>query len=151
MQMPDVNVLLYAFDSASTYHASALEYLESARHSAEPFGIYYGVLTSFIRLTMNPHATRAPLASIDKALDFCRGLLDSPNAVPVTPGPRHWETFERLCHARPLPYRVIPDAYFAAVAIDAGCEWVTFDRDFALFAGLRWRLLTTGQSFTNPT
>lgn len=150
MQIPDVNVLQYGFDSASTYHAQAVEFLEQARRSAEPFGVYHGAFASFIRLALNPHASRTPLASMGRALAFCRELLDSPNAVPVTPGPRHWEIFERLCRTR-LPYRVIPDAYFAAVAIEAGCEWVTFDQDFARFAGLRWHLLTTGQSFTNPT
>jgi predicted nucleic acid-binding protein len=33
----------------------------------------------------------------------------------------------------------VPDAYFAALAIEAGCEWITTDRAFARFKGLRWR------------
>jgi predicted nucleic acid-binding protein len=32
----------------------------------------------------------------------------------------------------------MPDAYFAALAIEFGCEWITLDRDFARFKGLRW-------------
>ena len=32
-------------------------------------------------------------------------------------------------------------AWFAALAIEHGCEWVTLDRDFERFPGLRWRLL----------
>jgi predicted nucleic acid-binding protein len=31
------------------------------------------------------------------------------------------------------------DAYFAALAIEHGCEWITADRGFARFPGLRWR------------
>ena len=32
-----------------------------------------------------------------------------------------------------------PDAFLAALAIERGCEWITTDRDFARFRGLRWR------------
>jgi predicted nucleic acid-binding protein len=33
----------------------------------------------------------------------------------------------------------VPDAYFAALAIESGCEWITTDRDCSRFRGLRWR------------
>jgi hypothetical protein len=33
----------------------------------------------------------------------------------------------------------VPDAWFAALAIESGSEWITTDRDDARFAGLRWR------------
>ena len=31
-------------------------------------------------------------------------------------------------------------AWFAALAIESGCEWITMDHDYARFSGLRWRL-----------
>jgi predicted nucleic acid-binding protein len=33
---------------------------------------------------------------------------------------------------------LVPDAWFAALAIESGCgcEWVTLDRDYIRFAGL---------------
>jgi hypothetical protein len=34
---------------------------------------------------------------------------------------------------------LVPDAYLAALAIEHGCEWISADRDFARFPGLRWR------------
>lgn len=34
---------------------------------------------------------------------------------------------------------LIPDAFLAALAIESGSEWITTDRDFARFPGLRWR------------
>jgi len=34
---------------------------------------------------------------------------------------------------------MVTDAYFAALALESGCEWVTTDRDYARFAGLAWR------------
>jgi predicted nucleic acid-binding protein len=32
-----------------------------------------------------------------------------------------------------------PRRYFAALAIESGSEWITTDRDYARFRGLRWR------------
>ena len=34
---------------------------------------------------------------------------------------------------------LVPDAYLAALAIESGSEWITTDRDFSRFPGLRWR------------
>ncbi len=34
---------------------------------------------------------------------------------------------------------VLVCVYLAAIAIEAGLEWVTTDRDYARFSGLRWR------------
>jgi predicted nucleic acid-binding protein len=34
---------------------------------------------------------------------------------------------------------LVADAYLAALALEAGAEWITTDRDFARFPGLRWR------------
>jgi hypothetical protein len=35
----------------------------------------------------------------------------------------------------------LPDFYYlAALAIESGSEWITTDRDYARFPGLRWRL-----------
>jgi predicted nucleic acid-binding protein len=55
------------------------------------------------------------------------------------PGPRHWKIFVDLCRATGARGNRVPDAYLAALAIESGSEWVTTDRDFARFEGLRWR------------
>ncbi len=34
---------------------------------------------------------------------------------------------------------LVADAYLAALAIESGSEWITTDRDYARFKGLRWR------------
>jgi predicted nucleic acid-binding protein len=38
----------------------------------------------------------------------------------------------------------LTDAWFAALAIEFGCTWITVDRDFARFPGLTWRLPESG-------
>ena len=36
---------------------------------------------------------------------------------------------------------LIPDAYLAALAIESGSEWITTDRDYERFPGLRSKVL----------
>lgn len=45
----------------------------------------------------------------------------------------------RLCAEVSANGNLVPDAYLAALAIESGSEWVTTDRYFARFRGLRWR------------
>ncbi len=35
--------------------------------------------------------------------------------------------------------KLMPDAYLAALSIEHGCEFITTDKDFQGFPGLRWR------------
>jgi predicted nucleic acid-binding protein len=55
------------------------------------------------------------------------------------PGERHWEIFIDLCSRVHARGNLVADAYLAALAIESGSEWVTTDRDYARFPGLRWR------------
>jgi hypothetical protein len=47
--------------------------------------------------------------------------------------------FANLCRKASAKGNLIPDAYLAALAIESGSEWITADRDFSRFPGLRWR------------
>ena len=62
-----------------------------------------------------------------------------PNATVITPGERHWEIFQSLCERSKASGNLVQDAWFAALAIESGCEWVTTDRDYARFPDLKWR------------
>lgn len=81
----------------------------------------------------------SPPAPIDRALAFAAALRSRANAVFITPGPRHWEIFAGLCLAAGAKGNLVSDAYHAAMAIETGSEWITTDRDFSRFSGLRWR------------
>lgn len=73
------------------------------------------------------------------ALEFVDRLREQPNTVLVAPAARHWDIFSRLCHATSAKGNLVADAYLAALAIETGSEWITTDRDYARFPGLRWR------------
>lgn len=101
-------------------------------------GIADLVLSGFVRVATHPRVFSPP-APIDEALAFAIALRSQPNAVAVAPGPRHWEIFERLCRTASAKGNLVPDAYLAALAIESGSEWISTDRDFSRFPGLRWR------------
>lgn len=56
---------------------------------------------------------------------------------------RTFRDLERLGHVRHLAVgakgHLVADAYHAALVIESGSEWITTDRDFSRFPGLRWR------------
>ncbi|MEJ7803133.1 MAG: PIN domain-containing protein, partial [Candidatus Limnocylindria bacterium] len=74
-----------------------------------------------------------------RALKFTDALRSQPTATVLAPGPRHWQIFGRLCREAGAKGNLVADAYHAALAIESGSEWITTDRDFSRFAGLRWR------------
>jgi hypothetical protein len=79
---------------------------------------------------------------LDEAILFADTLLNAAKSRIVEPGSRHWSIFCDLCRQTEASGTLVPDAWFAALAIEHDCEWVTNDGDFSRFPGLRWRRLT---------
>ena len=138
MLLTDVNVLVYAHRRDAQDHALFREWLEAAINSDEAYGISDLVLSGFVRVVTHPRIFNPPSPLID-ALAFTAALRTRPNCVPIAPGPRHWDLFASLCRRADARGNLVPDAYLAALAIESGCEWITTDRGFARYPGLRWR------------
>ena len=89
-------------------------------------------------IVTHPKIFRSP-SSIKLALKFAREIRDQPNCVVMVPGERHGDIFCRLCADTGAKGNLVADAYLAALAIESGSEWITTDRDYSRFPGLRWR------------
>lgn len=137
MILPDVNVLIYAFRSDVPQHAVCMPWLARVVNGESDFAMSYLVLSALVRVTTGPRVFAAP-STLDEAFAFCRAITSAPNCRAVEPGERHWSIFERLCRETDTRGPRVTDAWFAALAIEHGCEWVTMDRDFARFPGLKW-------------
>lgn len=138
MILPDVNVLVYAFRQDSTQHVAARSWLSATVQGPEAYGMSPQVLASMIRLTTNRRVFASP-DRLEDSLGFAKLLLDPPNCQIIEPGPRHWEIYTDLCRTAKAAGDLTQDAWFAAIAIESACEWITLDRDYARFPGLRWR------------
>lgn len=138
MILIDVNVLVYAFRQDASGHDAYRRWLEQRVGSDQAYGLAESVLAGFLRVVTNPKVFRQP-SPLDTALRFTDELRDQPNCVIIAPDRRHWEIFTRLCRAANAKGNLIPDAYLAALAIESGSEWISTDRDYSRFPGLRWR------------
>jgi len=134
----DVNILVYAHRPDAIDHARYLAWLQDALNSEEICGLSELALSGMVRIVTHPQIYPKP-TPIGLALNFAQELRDDEGSVIISPGARHWEIFTRLCRAAGAKGNFVTDAYFAALAIESGAEWVTADRDFSRFPGLRWR------------
>jgi predicted nucleic acid-binding protein len=81
----------------------------------------------------------ARCSSLDDAFKFCDFLQTRPHCQIVEPGGQHWHIFASLCTKTNTRGPTVTDAWYAALAIEWDCEWITLDRDYGRFPGLRWR------------
>ncbi len=138
MILPDVNVLVYAYNDQAPGHQRYKIWLETLVRGNESYGMADIVLSGFLRVVTNPKVFDPPSA-VAEALVFADRVRQAPNCVVVSPGTRHWSIFVGLCRLSAARGNLIPDAYLAALAIESGSEWITMDGDYARFPGLRWR------------
>ncbi|HUH84997.1 MAG TPA: type II toxin-antitoxin system VapC family toxin [Stellaceae bacterium] len=141
MILADVNVLIYAFRPDLPQHGLCRQWLVSVVAGDARFGVSPLVLSALVRITSNGHVFKTP-SSIEEALGFGEYLLGLPHCQVVEPSDRHWAIFKNLCLATETRGSRVSDAWFAALAIDWGCEWITLDRDYARFPGLKWQVPT---------
>jgi toxin-antitoxin system PIN domain toxin len=139
--LTDVNILVHAFRTDSAEHLACRNWLEGIVNGDARYGMAPQVLSGVIRITTHPKVFAMP-SSLEEVLQFCDILLDQPHSVIVQPGERHWQIFKRLCTEADARGNLVPDAWYAALAIEFGCEWITLDRDYARFPGLQWRVPT---------
>jgi toxin-antitoxin system PIN domain toxin len=136
--LPDVNVLIYAFRRDAPRHAEYRDWLDATVNGEAPYGIAPQTLASLVRISTHSGVYVHP-SDLGEALAFCGAVVEPSRCTIVQPGPRHWDLFTGLCQKAKVTGNLVQDAWFAALAIEWGCEWITTDRDYTRFPGLRWR------------
>lgn len=140
MLLPDTNVLLNAVHADSPQHAQAKQALEAAMLDTRGMALAWVVLIGFVRLSTKRGILPAPLDVAD-ALGVVDEWLAHPHTRVLEPGPLHAGIFGRLLLSAGTAGNLTNDAHIAALAIEHQAEVLTFDKDFARFAGLRYQLL----------
>lgn len=138
MIVPDVNVLVHAYNTESGRHARARAWWERVLSEPAPVGLAWVVLLGYIRITTHPRVLANPLP-VATAVRHVEAWLAQPQVALLHPGDRHagllFATLRRLGSAGNLT----TDAHLAALAIEHQAEVYTTDADFARFPGLRTR------------
>jgi len=143
MMLPDVNVLINAFRRDVPQHAVCRAWLTGVVAGDARFGLSTLVLGAVVRIATNPRIFKMPSA-IEETFAFCDNLLRQPHCQVVEPGERHWDILRRLCIETDTRGARVTDAWLAALAIEWGCEWITLERDYARFPGLKWQVPGAG-------
>jgi toxin-antitoxin system PIN domain toxin len=138
MIVPDVNLLVYAYNRDGPHHAQAKAWWEALLNSDEPVGLPWVTSLGFIRLMTHRAVLVTPLEP-RRALAHVRSWLARSNVEVLEPGPRHLELLDRLLGDLGAAGKLTTDAHLAALAIEYRCELCSNDTDFARFAGLLWR------------
>ena len=139
MILADVNVLIFAFRADAPHHDVCKAWLDGVIRGDARFGVSPLALSAVVRVTTNTRTFAQP-STLAEAFGFCDDLLGQPHCEIVEPGERHWPIFRDLCLTTGTRGPRISDAWFAALAIERGCTFITFDRDYARFPGLSWRV-----------
>src|SRR5207302_7119187 len=129
------------FRADDPLHGIAREWLNGIVAGDSRFAISKLALSAVVGITTDPRGHRTP-ATLADAFGFCNDLLTQPHCETIEPGERHWDIFQRLCTETSTRGRAATDTWYAALAIEWGCEWVTFDRDFLKYSGLNCMMLS---------
>lgn len=136
MIVPDVNLLVYAYNATSPQHARASAWWERLMEGEEPVGLPWAVVCGFVRLVTHPAVLDEPLSPA-AALDRVDRWLEQENVCLLDPGPQHVAILRTLFAATGVAGSLTTDAHVAAIAIEHRAEVHSNDADFARFPGLR--------------
>ena len=137
MHCVDVNVLVQAAMAAAPEHAVAREWVLRQRQAPDGLGLFSLVLSGFLRVTTDRRVFTEPLDP-SAAMAFIDSLTASPVVAVLEPGPRHWSMFRSMVLEHRPSSVDMTDVYLAAAALEINATWVSFDRGFSRFEGLRW-------------
>jgi len=134
MLVVDTNILIYAADSDSPFHASARTWLEAQRVQAGAWYTTWPILYEFLRVTTHARVMRRPW-SAGQAWGFVAALLASPGLGVLVPTERHADVAAQVIAELPhLAGNLLHDAHTAVLMREHGVRRIcTRDVDFHRF------------------
>ena len=138
MIVPDVNLLIHAYNSESPVHATARVWWEDLLNGTRPVGLAWAAILGFVRVATHRQILDRPLP-VTLACETARAWLRQPYVSALHPGDRHGEIVFGLLESMGTAGNLTTDAHLAALAIEHQAELHSTDRDFGRFAGLRWK------------
>jgi toxin-antitoxin system PIN domain toxin len=136
----DTNVLVYAADADSPFHAKCRAFVDSARKQVSAWYLTWGICYEFLRVATHPRVFRRPW-SATQAWSFVAALAASPSIGFLNPTERHAavaaQTMSELPH---LSGNQMHDAHIAILMREHGIKTIyTRDTDFHRFPFLEPR------------
>jgi len=130
----DTNVLVYAADADSQFHAPCRDWLERQRSRPDAWYTSWPILYEFLRVTTHPWVMRRPSSAV-AAWEFVAALLASPGLAVLVATQRHADVAgEVLAELPHLAGNLLHDAHTAILMREHGIGRIcTRDTDFNQF------------------
>jgi len=135
--VPDINVLIHAYNLDSPRHGAARAWWERTLAGPRPVGIAWAAVLSFVRIMTHRGILRNPM-TVHDAVRRVRAWLNHPRVQVLTPAEQHGDILFGLLEHVGTAGNLSTDAHLAALAIEYQAELASTDNDFARFPGLRW-------------
>ena len=137
MVIPDVNLLVYAYNKSSKYHERSRLWLEDLLNGGIPLGLPWVSAMGYIRVMTDIRIMTRPMDPV-KAVENVQSWLSAPRVTMLNPGSHHAEILKDLIQGIGVAGRLTTDLHIAALAIEHHGEVHSNDRDFERFPGLRF-------------
>jgi len=131
MILPDVNMLLYAYDKGSKSHRAAARWLENILSDDEVVFSWH-TITGFLRIITHPSALANP-TTIEKAVSIVDSWLQLENTHLIALEKKNWPLFSSVLIEGQATGNLVMDAHLAATAVSCGAKVASSDRDFLRF------------------
>jgi len=137
MIVPDLNLLLYAYNSTAPQHREACVWWESVLNGRELVGMPHEVMLGFIRIATNPRLGQATVP-LTVAKQVVAVWQTAPVLRIILPQVDHTEKVIQLLERSQSSGQLTSDASLAVYAIENRAVLCSNDSDFARFPGLDW-------------
>ncbi len=144
MIVPDVNLILYAYDSNSPFHHESADWWSRCLNGAEAVGLAPVVIFAFIRLSTSPRIYDEPL-SLEACARTVRSWLKAPATTLLEHDSGDIDVAFDLLESAGAGGNLTTDAQIGALALRYRATVHTADTDFSRLRNVRWRNPLTGR------
>ena len=138
MIIPDINLLVYAYNADAPGHEAAKTWFETALNTEEEtVGFTWAVVMGFLRIITNPKVLVTPMY-FGEGVHYAQSWLIRSNVQIINPGPRHLDILRGIMKDIGTAAFLMTDAHIAAISIEYQGTVYSNDADFGRFSGLQW-------------
>jgi len=137
MILPDLNLLLYAYNPHAPLYEAARAWWETAANGNELIGFPHEISFGFVRIATHPRLGEATVG-LREARAVVEGWLAWPQARVLVPDAGHFARVMDLMAQAHASGAILSDAILAAYAMEHRATLYSNDADFTRFPGLRW-------------
>ena len=135
MILPDVNLLIYAYDENSEFYPLSVKWLKNVMENEDVF-LSWHTITGFIRIMTHPTASKSPFLT-DEAVEIVDEWLARENVHLISLDKKNWPLFSKMLIDGQATGNLVMDAHLAAMAASCGATLASTDRDFSRFSGIQ--------------